>query len=239
MLPFIIDTSDKRCLYLQHSLKEKGYDARERGTTYERCVLILPPAKVITTEEAGTVKEGSIIFGGRAEENAREMMRNRKISYVNLLEREEFLVQNTIPTALGCIALMLETFDVCINELKILVLGYGRVAKTLVKYLSGLDCKATVFTPNKEERALARLFASGVCDRIEDSWDLIINTIPAPIIKEDMKITCPIIDLASGGYVKGDKVIKAPSLPAKIAPRSAGRYMEECILEYLGKEGEQ
>lgn len=250
--PFIIDTSDCRCKCLFDSLKQKGFKVREYAgceiDTFEVCILIFPPAKHISEKDICSLKKGSAVFGGNASIEAKKQMSVKGISYFNIMQDEKFTVKNTIPTALGCIAAVMDESQICINEMKILILGYGRVAKTLSKYLTGLDCKAYIYTVDVKEKALAEVLAVGTENSLEniDKYDLIINTVPARLIDRHIcDLICEdslVYDLASGNHVdleylrgRGIRAIKASSLPGKVAPKSAGGYMEECILDTLNR----
>lgn len=250
--PFIIDTSDDRCKYLFDKLKAKGFRVREKAgwetDTYEVCILVFSPSQVIEKSDVEKLKKGSAVFGGNADLEAKQFMSLNGIAYFNILQDERFTVKNTVPTALGCIYKVMESSSVCINEMKTLVLGYGRVAKTLVKYLMGLDTKTFVYTIDEKERAMAEVFSQGTVNSLSEigEYDLIINTVPAKLIDkramDSISKNAVVCDLASGSYVDiaalkemGIKAMQTSALPGKIAPESAAGYMEDCILDTLNK----
>ena len=52
-------------------------------------------------------------------------------------KNEELLIENAIPTAEGALAIAMEELPITIFGSKVLVTGYGRVAKTAAKNLFG------------------------------------------------------------------------------------------------------
>lgn len=250
--PFIIDTTDERCRYLFNSLAKKGFRVRKKADceidTYEACILVFAPSKLIGEEDVKKLKKGSAVFGGNAALEAKRYMSIKGIGYFNILQDESFTVKNTIPTALGCIYNVMENSSRCVNEMKWLVLGYGRVAKTLVKYLMGLDAEAYVYTVDEKEKALAEVFASGTEKSLASigEYNLIVNTVPAKLLDkgiiDSISKDAFVCDLASGSYVdidylkkRGIGAVQASALPGRVAPESAAAYMEDCILDTLNK----
>lgn len=248
--PFIIDTSDKRCEYLFDSFTSQGFVALKRQDCISPQVgiLIMPPAKTIDTNDVTCLETGSAVFGGKASMDGKKWMSQMGITYFNIMQDERFTVKNTIPTALGCIQVVMESRDECINELKTLVIGYGRVAKTLCKYLLALDTKTYVYTVDPAEKALCEVLTSGASESLDNicDYELIINTVPAKLITskvaDKISKSAFVCDLASGDFVdikylisSGVDAMKAPSLPAKVAPKSAALYMEECIIDTLNR----
>jgi len=132
----------------------------------------------------------------------------------------------------------------------VFVLGYGRVGTTLARMLQGIGSKVTVFS--KESYELARAYETGIqseklrCLHNEvNKADIIFNTIPASVVDKEIlrriRRDTLIIDLASSpGGVDVDtaeemrlKVLKAPRLPGKVAPKTAGEITGRIILEIL------
>ncbi|MNP11181.1 Dipicolinate synthase subunit A [compost metagenome] len=176
----------------------------------------------------------------------KDILKQRNVSYYDLLDLEEVAILNAIPTAEGAIATAMEITDFTLNGSNVLIMGYGRIGKILSKMLSGIG--SNVYCEARGEKDIAMIRAMGYnavrlkdLDELLPKIDVIFNTIPIPLINEDrlklLKKECSIIDLASppGGvdFPKakelGVNVVWALSLPAKVAPISAAAYLKETI----------
>ena len=164
--------------------------------------------------------------------------------------REELAVRNAVPTAEGAIQIAMEELGTTLFGARVLVIGYGRIGRLLAHRLKGLGARVTVSARKYED--LAWIEAFGCCaERTGElegwlcSYDLIINTVPAPVLGEalleDVSPECLIIDLASkpGGVdfeaaaALGIKVIWALSLPGKVAPVTSGKIIRDTVYHIL------
>lgn len=248
--PLIIDTSDQRCAYLYQAFMQDGFQTIELNQKtdqlglYQSCILVFPPQKLITLEDVKRLKEGSAVFGGQAEQDAKIHMSQSGISYFNLLKDETYTIKNTLPTAEGALSLLIENTNRTLKELSILILGYGRVGKALAGLLSALGCRLSIYSMEEKERAHAFFVAQTIYadpHHLKQA-DVIVNTVPANILCDEdfdhLSSDTLLIDLASGDYLElgrrtGIRTIKASGLPGKYAPQSAGMYMKDCILSIL------
>lgn len=250
MRPFVIDTSDKRCKYLYQLIENRGFEVMPlsdgRMDNPDGCILVFSPSKIIEPQDIRGLKQGSVVFGGNADEVSKLFMDSGGIAYVNLLRDENFAQNNTIPTAEGCIKLIIEHTDMTFNELKIVILGYGRVGKTLAKYLVALGINTHIYSIDGQEKALAMMDTDGIINDLDDlgDFDVVVNTIPANIFNSNQMRQCKegsfFCDLASGNFIDLDCLrshgiiaMNAPALPGKVSPKSAGGYILNCICETL------
>ena len=154
---------------------------------------------------------------------------------------EEFLQKNAYLTALGTVGYLLTKYPVCTSEMRVGIVGYGRIGEALARLLLFLGLSITVYSGRlKVIRALCEL---GIC--AEDyrggadysGLDILINTAPDRIITAgDMErfSGLGIIDLASGSYLSGiEGVIKLSGVPEKFYPVTAGRLYAEHIARRL------
>lgn len=176
------------------------------------------------------------------------------LSVIDYMKDEELTVKNAIPTAEGALELAMKELPRTVHGSRTLVLGYGRVGKTVAAAFSALHCRVTVCARHKD--ALAWACASGydtadmkdLCRAVSDK-DVIINTVPDLIMDNNAlsftgKDTL-IIDLASvpGGVDfeaaarYGLKAIHALSLPGKVAPLTAGINIADAVCGILRKKG--
>lgn len=187
----------------------------------------------------------TIFSGGIPKEFKRQMEINNVI-YYDLMELDEVALLNAIPTAEGAIAKAMELTNETIHGANILVLGFGRVAKILADKLKGLN--ANVFCAARSKKDLAHIKALGynVVDINQmgdclDKMDVIFNTVPTLILGEKklklLNTDSVIIDLASSpGGVDFEKAkelgitaVLELGIPAKVAPKSAAKYLKESI----------
>jgi len=167
-------------------------------------------------------------------------------------EREEFAVCNAVVTAEGALEIAMSSFEGTINGAEVLVIGYGRIGKSLSRMLSSLGANVTVSARKPSDLAWIEL--SGLravrTDELykENSYDLIFNTVPAPVLScillAKIAIRAVVIDLASGegGVDKyaaerlGITHIHALSLPGKAAPKAAGEIVKNTIYHILEED---
>ena len=76
------------------------------------------------------------------------------IKAIDIMDSEELVIYNTIATAEGTIELAIANTDKNLHESKILILGFGRVAKTLALKLKGLSQHIACAARKTEDFAL-------------------------------------------------------------------------------------
>ena len=150
----------------------------------------------------------------------------------------------------GAIQIAMEELPITLHDARVLVIGFGRLGKALAPRLRALGAHVWVSARRYEQRAAAQgmgLGSEGV-DRLPDwlcSYDLVFNTVPAPVLGVEelaaLKEGALVIDLASrpGGVdldaaaTLGVRVIWALSLPGKVAPVTAGRYIKDTVYHIM------
>ena len=172
------------------------------------------------------------------------------VEIIDIMKNEKLAILNTIATAEGAIKEIIENTQVNVHGSKIMILGFGRVGKTLAKKLDGLSAKITVVSKEEEELAWAEVYGytNVQLNKIEDvikDYDVIVNTIPHIILQGDIlqKINknTLLLDLASGeGGINKEKaqenkinLIKALGIPGKISPITTAKILKETIYEIL------
>ena len=134
------------------------------------------------------------------------------------------------------------------------MLGCGRISRALAPRLVALGAKVSVAARKWAHLAWAESWGCtgeqiGQLEGWLCGYDLVINTVPAPVLGEaqlaDLKPGCLVIDLASkpGGVDfqaaarLGVKAIWALSLPGKVAPVTAGKCIQTTIYNILHEMG--
>ena len=159
---------------------------------------------------------------------------------VDVMCDERFLVRNAELTAHGTAGVILTENKNDVSDLRIGIIGYGRIGKILSRILLFLGADVVVFSRREE----VRLELGGVgieakrCEEIsaDCKLELLINTAPAEILttecaKELSESGCKLIELASGERLPPiPELIRLPSVPDKSYPVSAGRIYAAAIL---------
>lgn len=195
-----------------------------------------------------------LFLAGRINEKIIHMSEVFNVYCVDLLKREELSILNSIPTAEGAIQIAMEEMPITLHGCKALVLGYGRIGKILAKMLLGLGVDVYVEARKYSDLAWIDSYSYNSVNLMElDNYigemDVIFNTIPNIILDINklklLKSDCLLIDLASkpGGVDfeaaagLGVKTIWALSLPGKVAPVTAGKYIKDTVKNVLKELG--
>ena len=218
--------------------------------------------KRVGLEELKEISAGKILIAGKIPSdfdefqdkniilNNSESSNNQKIQprikCFDILKDEVTTILNTIPTAEGAIQIAMEETDYTLSGMKVLVIGFGRVGKTLANMLRNWGLE--VYCEARKETDLAWIKAYGYkpvpLEKMKNNlckMDIIFNTVPFQILDKSTLILLNrntlIIDLASapGGVdyevakKLGIKAILASALPGKVAPNTAAEYLKDFV----------
>ncbi len=162
---------------------------------------------------------------------------------LDLSENEGFLSENADVTAHGTLGHILSGFSEDISDIKIGIIGYGRIGKSLLRLLLFLGADVRVYTTRKnvaEELCEAGVASETVTEStIWEKNELIINTAPARLISEarlgELSYV-KIIDLASGkNFPDMPNITKLASVPDMMYPETAGRIYAKYVMRILSK----
>jgi dipicolinate synthase subunit A len=190
------------------------------------------------------------IYTGLAKPYLRKICSKYDISLVELFERDDVAIFNSIPTAEGALMLAIQNTDITIHDSTALVLGFGRTGITMARVLQGLGANVRVGLRKEEHfaRAYEMKFDPFYTDNLQSlvsNADLVFNTVPSLLITAQVIASMPqrtvIIDLASkpGGTDfrfaerRGIKAILAPGLPGIVAPKTAGRILASIVSQII------
>lgn len=219
--------------------------------------------KKISLEELKKISEGKNFIAGKIPKDFENIqnksnvtitneiydnikMQSKAIKCFDILKDEVTTILNTIPTAEGAIQIAMEETDYTLNGMKVLVIGFGRVGKTLANMLEKMGLE--VYCEARKEADLAWIKAYGYkpipLEKMKDNlckMDIIFNTVPFQILDKSTLILINrntlIVDLASApGGVDYDvakrlglKAILASALPGKVAPNTAAEYLKKFV----------
>ncbi len=179
--------------------------------------------------------KNKIFIAGGIKDTVKEQLEEKYLKVIDVMKREELAILNTIATAEGTIKVAIENTDKILQGTKVLILGFGRVAKIVANKFSLLSTNVTCAARKISDLAWIEAYgyqSININDMLYDlnDFDIIINTVPQLLIKErelkHMKSDVLLIDLASspGGIDSvvatqmGLKYVWALALPRKNCP---------------------
>lgn len=190
------------------------------------------------------------VVTGMAKPYLRKLCEKHEVDLVELFERDDVAIYNSIPTAEGALMMAIQNTDITIHNSNCMVLGLGRTGFTMARTLKALGANVKVGV--RRDESFARAFEAGFepfympeIARQAGNIDLIFNTIPTMIVTAQVIAQLPlracIIDLASkpGGTdfrfaeKRGIKALLAPGLPGIVAPKTAGRIIANSLIQIV------
>jgi len=213
--------------------------------------LPLDAARTPLAELLRAARPGTLALGGMLSVEAKAIAAEAGVELVDYFAREELTIRNAIPTAEGCIGILMKERSRTLWGSSILLTGFGPVGVRL----AALGAQVTAAARRPAQRALAESFGlrSVPIDRlgqIAPAFDTVVNTVPAPVLSEAvlarLRPQSFIVDLASrpGGTdfdaarQLGHRAIHALSLPAACAPETAGEAVARTVCDMIGQREE-
>lgn len=212
------------------------------------------PEKVFINEVFKIMNKNQLFIAGRIGEKITHLAQVCNVYTVDILEREEMAVLNAIPTAEGAIQIAMEELPITLHDSSALILGFGRIGKILARMLQGLGVNVYAEARKYEDLAWIKSYSYKPVtltelDNCLPEMDVIFNTIPHVVLDGDklkrLKNDSLIIDLASkpGGvdFEKakqlGIRFIWALSLPGKVAPVTAAKFIRDTVYNIIEELG--
>lgn len=251
---FAVVGSDARQAAAGRALARAGYPVGGvQQLPQADCILLPLPLEqsgLPLAQLLGMAKPGALALGGKVTDSARTIARAAGVELVDYFARPELTVYNAIPTAEGCIGILLERRSRTLWGAAVLVLGFGPVGRALAVRLAALGARVTVAARRPVQRAMAEergLRAVPLTDlaAAAAAFDTVVNTIPAPVLTAAVLAALPkgclIVDLASkpGGTDfaaarrLGHTALHALSLPTVWAPETAGEALARTVQTIL------
>ena len=241
--------SDARQAAAGRALARAGYAVAGAEQVARADVILLPlpldESRTPLAQLLRAAKPGAFALGGRLSAQAVEIARQAGVELADYFARPELAVYNAIPTAEGCIGILLQQRTRTLWGAEVLVLGFGPVGQALAVRLSALGAGVTVCARRPEQRALAESLGLRAAPLTAPAFDTVVNTIPAPVLGDGvlarLRSGSLIVDLASkpGGTDfaaaarRGHRAIHALSLPAACAPETAGEAVARTVQTML------
>ena len=225
--------SDARQAAAGRALARAGYAVAGAEQVARADVILLPlpldESRTPLAQLLRAAKPGAFALGGRLSAQAVEIARQAGVELADYFARPELAVYNAIPTAEGCIGILLQQRTRTLWGAEVLVLGFGPVGQALAVRLSALGAGVTVCARRPEQRALAeslglRAAPLTALAGLAPAFDTVVNTIPAPVLGDGvlarLRSGSLIVDLASK---PGGTDFAAAGTPGHPCPQPAGR----------------
>ena len=257
---FVVVGTDARQAAAGRVLERAGYavGGAEQVALADYILLPLPldAARTPLAELLRAAKPGAVALGGRLSVQAKAIAQEAGVELVDYFARPELTVYNAIPTAEGCIGILLAERTRTLWGTNLLLLGFGPVGRALAVRLAALGARVTVAARRPVQRAMAEeqgLRAVPLTDlaAAAAAFDTVVNTIPAPVLTAAVLAALPkgclIVDLASkpGGTDfaaarrLGHTALHALSLPTVWAPETAGEALARTVQTILQEREEK
>ncbi len=197
--------------------------------------------------------EGKVLIAGNVSQEITNLFEDNNVKLIDVMKNEELVILNTIATAEGAIKEAISNTDIILHKSNVLILGFGRVAKTLAIKFSGINVNVTCSARKKQDLAWIKTYGYD-CLNINNlgkelnKFDIIINTVPYMILTANelqyVRKDCLLMDVSSkpGGmdenYIrqKGLHMIWALALPGKVAPKTSAEFIKNTIYEILKEQ---
>ena len=201
------------------------------------------------------VEPGKRVFAGMPDSDFAEKLMCKGAKLYDYYENEALTILNSVSTAEGVIHEVIGSTQINIQGCKTALFGYGKAASAIARRMVALGARVWVFARSERDRAAAEADGcKAVClnsaAEYADGFDVVINTVPASVVTAEfinkLPQSCFIIEIASAPYgvdfaaaeSRGIRTVKAPSLPGRYAPKSAGEAIAKTILNAVKEEEE-
>ena len=250
---FLIPGQDRRSRYAAEALSARGFRV-EDCPVCQADVIVLPMRTQVPPELLEQLRPGQTVLGGCLGSDA-EKLKTCSVTVFDYYDDTLLQYANAVPTAEGAVGILIDRLPITIRGSRGLVIGYGRIGKCLSRMLDLLGAEITASA--RKESDLGAILAGGL--RAEHTgryssglgqYDYIVNTVPAPVLRQEdydgIRPDCLLLELASapGGFDEkavreaGLQLIRAPGLPGKCAPKTAGYAIADAVLRILKLEPE-
>ncbi len=242
--------SDARMRALHDELIRRGCSVTGSNTLpkagrFDR--VLLPYAKFpdVGTNLFNLIAPNGRVYAGGYPKSFADACQDRGITLVDWLADEELTVKNAHLTAEGALGVAIEKSSLAVKDSFVTILGYGRVAKACVKLFSVMGAHIRIMArsyPARLDAYTRGCKAYCIADNAPlQDCDILINTIPSVVLDSSRLEYLPkdalLIELASFPYGidmsaardLGFEPIIASGLPAKVAPKTAGRLMADLV----------
>lgn len=251
---------DRRFHYLEKLLEENGDDLQHTWTDLSRLDYVVlglkgPNEQLYYLEEAETMmlpkhffaslKPGCRLYTFNENPFVSDMAKKYLLKYDTFSSHESVVNGNADLTSEAVLAYLIQKRPVRLQNSTISILGYGHLAKSLLKYLSRFT--KTIYIACRSEQYDQDIAELAIPVRLNnDAYlkaDIVINTIPARVLNDEklQRIGSNQLVLDVSSFPYGFDLEKAfqfginaeilPGLPGKYAYQDAAQLLCQVILE--------
>lgn len=221
---FAVIGTDARLAAAGRALARAGFavGGPEQTALADYILLPLPldESRTPLAELLRAAKPGALALGGKLSAQARQIAAEAGVELVDYFAREELILCNAIPTAEGCIGILMAERTRTLWNSAILLAGFGPVGQALGVRLAALGAQVTVAARRPAQRALAESFSLRPGSLVVDLASKPGGT-----------------DFAAARRL-GHRAIHALSLPTACAPETAGEALARTVCEILAEREE-
>ncbi len=246
-MTFDIIGGDARVGACRDFLDKSGKLARFSGVILlpvpsSRDGVVVNGTDITLSEIAARTHPGTLVVAYAAPATFAASVAERGGEIIDVSSDEDFLCENSRLTAECTLSYIMNTEGRAVSDMKIGVVGYGRIGRVLLELLLFLGSDVTVYTRSDTTRmGLLSLGAKSqlVAEADFSGLDLLVNTAPARLFTKGQCITlrCPVLELAPGeNFPFVQNLTRLPSLPAKMLPKSSGKLYADAIIKSVTRE---
>ncbi len=231
--------TDERTQYLRQIAEARGHLLTENRPD----AVILPLPRATFSDMKRYFPNHQRFICGGIDDALKEAAHENRWQMDDVLQDEMFQLENAHLTAEGAVYKAMMPGKDAMRGKRALVVGYGRIGKSLTDMLRALGCHVTVAARRESQRILAgenSVDIDGIRDVIY-RMDMVFNTVPFPVMDENVlsqcKADCLLMELAAPPYGVdmeaaqrlGVKVQIEGGLPGRYCPESAARVWMDAI----------
>lgn len=211
-----------------------------------------PSLREVFQTVSETCESSARVYGGAIKESAREIAASFGIYTVDYGAFDDIALENAVPTAEAAVRIAMDLLSITVRGASFTVIGYGRCGSELARLLKAMGGNVRAVARSEKDRAKMRndgvtpLDFTHLTEAVNEA-SVTFNTVPFNVIDCDTLAQLSggriIVELASapGGVDRecaalyGVRVIHAPSLPGKYAPRTAAEIIARALIPLIDK----
>ena len=238
---FAVIGTDPRLAAAGRALARAGFavGGPEQTALADYILLPLPldESRTPLAELLRAARPGALALGGKLSAQARQIAAEAGVELVDYFAREELILCNAIPTAEGCIGILMAERTRTLWNSAILLAGFGPVGQALGVRLAALGAQVTVAARRPAQRALAESFSLRAVDLARVLTEAVLAALRPGSLIVDLASKPGGTDFAAARRL-GHRAIHALSLPAACAPETAGEALARTVCEILAEREE-